>query len=96
MAHIKYMAAKDIDGISSETGKKLRGQKKVRVTIVSARDDDVWEGGINGHFFRFPCNVSIDIPEDLAKIIEQSRKVIREKEKLEKKLSSKEGMKVEV
>lgn len=93
MSHLDYISAEEIDAISSETGKKLKKQKKVTVTILANRDGEVWEGGINGHFLRFPCNTPIEIPEDLAVMIEQNTKVIREKEKLEKALSG-DGMKV--
>lgn len=92
MSNIKFIKNTEIDNIASATGKALKSQKKVRVMIPSAKDNEVWEGGINGHFFRFPCNEAIEVPEDLALVIESSRKIIREKNALEAKYA--EGKKM--
>jgi len=79
-----YITDRDIDRITSETGKKLKKEPKVRIIIEKDGGNQFWEGGINGHFFRIKRGEYVEIPESLAKVIEQSARTMRQGEELVK------------
>lgn len=79
-----YITDRDIDRITSETGKKLKKEHKVRIIIAEDGGNKFWEGGINGHFFRIKRGEPVEIPESLAKVIEQSARTMRQGEELVK------------
>lgn len=91
---MKHLTERDIDKIASETGKKLKAEPKVRIIIAEDGTNKYWEGGINGHFFRIRRGESVEIPESLAKVIDQSARVIRESEKKVKEYKSASGKQV--
>lgn len=72
-----YITDKDIDKLTSETGKALAAQPKVTV-MIDRSIGDYWEGGINGHMFRIKTGEMVEIPEDLATLIKQNTKVMEQ------------------
>lgn len=81
---MKHLTERDIDKIASETGKKLKAEPKVKIIIAEDGGNKYWEGGINGHFFRIKRGEYVEIPESLAKVIEQSARTMRQGEELVK------------
>lgn len=75
-----YITDKDIDKLTSETGKALAAQPKVTV-MIDRSIGDYWEGGINGHMFRIKTGEMVEIPEDLATLIKQNAKVMEQSRK---------------
>lgn len=75
---MKYITEKEIDGIASETGKKLKKEKKVTIIIAGDGKSKFWEGGINGHFFRIKRDEPVEVPESVARLIERNARTIRQ------------------
>ena len=75
---MQYITEQQIDQIASETGRALAAEKKIRM-MIPAKDkkDKFWEGGINGHTFRFPTDTEVDLPESLYTLIMQNRRVLK-------------------
>lgn len=67
---MNYLTESDIDKMSTDIGAALREEPKVRLIVNSK--NKYWEGGINGHFFRFPTGTEIAVPASIAALIKQS------------------------
>ncbi len=76
--------AKDV----KTTGEILAAQPKVKVMIAPDPMNPMWRGCINGYDFKFPRGEMIEVPQDLATLIEQSAAMAYEQKKLEDKLVS--------
>ena len=75
---MQYITDQQIDQLASETGKALQQEKKIRMMIpAKSSKDKFWEGGINGHTFRFPTDTEVDLPESLCTLIQQNRRVLK-------------------
>jgi len=74
---MQYITEQEIDRITSDTCRALAKEKKVRLHIEPVNGESAWEGGINGHFFRIRTGETVEVPESLARIIEQSAKTRR-------------------
>ena len=77
-----YITDKEIDNLRGETGRALAREEKVRLVIEPHKSglqgcgaNIPWEGGLNGHFFRIPRGVEVEIPESLAALIRQNAAV---------------------
>lgn len=68
------------------TGEILAAQPKVKIMIAPDPENPMWRGCINGYDYAFPRGEMIDVPQDLAKLIEQSAAMAYERKKLEEKL----------
>ena len=79
---MQYISEKEIDQLTTETGKKLKKEKKVAVILPKDGKGEFWEGGINGHFFRIRKGQTVEVPKSLAKLMEQNDATIREMEKI--------------
>lgn len=75
---MQYMSEREIDGLATATGERLRAEPKVTVVIQDDGRGGYWEGGINGHFFRIRTGEPVELPESLAKLIAENRAVLRE------------------
>lgn len=71
---MQYMTHEQIDKIANDTGDALRKEKKARI-VIDPQAGSHWEGGINGHFFRIQTGIEVEVPENLAKLIEKSAQV---------------------
>lgn len=71
---MKYMSDREIDRISGAAGKRLAAEPKVRLVIAPVDDGQnaPWEGGFNGYFFRIPRGVRVQVPESLARLIQEN------------------------
>ena len=71
---MKYMSDREIDRISGAAGKCLAAEQKVRLVIAPVDDGQnaPWEGGLNGYFFRIPRGVHVQVPESLARLIQEN------------------------
>ncbi len=78
---MEYISEREIDHITSETGRLLAGEKKIWVTILPVNGEPFWEGGVNGHFFRIKTNVPVEVPKSLADVIARSSRLRAESEK---------------
>ena len=74
---MNYITDKEIDSLSGEIGHALAQETKVRIMIepLSSGCNIPWEGGLNGHFFRIPRGVEVEIPASLAALIRQNAAV---------------------
>lgn len=88
-----FLTQNDIDRIADETGDILRKEKKVTIMISDKNLGDYWEGCINGHVFRIATGIQVEVPESLARLIEQNSTVMRAAESIAKKYQG-EGKKV--
>ena len=75
-----YITDKDIDNLTSETGKILASQPKVAIMIDRSIGEH-WEGGINGHMFRIKTGEMVEVPQDLATLIKQNTHVMEQSRK---------------
>ena len=57
-----YITDKDIDKLTSETGKALAAQPKVTI-MIDRSIGEYWEGGINGHMFRIKTGEMVEVPK---------------------------------
>lgn len=78
---MQYITEQQIDQITTQTGKLLQSEPKIRVTIKPEHGETHWEGGINGHFFRIRTDVPVAVPASLAKLIQLSNSVRIESER---------------
>ena len=71
---MKYMSDREIDRISGAAGKCLAAEQKVRLVIAPVDDGQnaPWECGLNGYFFRIPRGVPVQVPESLARLIQEN------------------------
>lgn len=69
----------------NETQKALAAQPKVRIYIPSERD--VWEGSINGLTLLIKTNQFVSVPRDVATLIENNTKVLRDSAKAMEKFN---------
>jgi len=72
--------------IENNTRSKIAAAPKVLVFIAPDQDDTMWRGCINGVDYKFPRGEMIEVPEPLAKLIENSTKMQRIKAQHEKAL----------
>ena len=72
-----YITDKDIDKLTSETGKALAAQPKVTI-MIDRSIGEYWEGGINGHMFRIKTGEMVEVPQDLATLIKQNTVVMEQ------------------
>lgn len=75
-----YISEKEIDRLTTETGKILAAQPKVSI-MIDRSHGDYWEGGINGHMFRIKTGVVVEVPRDLATLIAQNAAVMEQAKK---------------
>ena len=85
--------AKAIDQITNETQKALAAQPKVKI-YVHSETGAPWEGCINGHSMLIKTNEFVEVPEDVATLIENNTKVLRESAETMAAFTSKKGKKV--
>ncbi|HWS31049.1 MAG TPA: hypothetical protein VN512_13165 [Clostridia bacterium] len=64
---------------TNETKKMLAAQPKV--TIVVPSEDKFWEGMINGYGLMIRTNVPVEVPQDVARLIGNNARVLRQSEK---------------
>jgi len=72
--------------IENSTRAKIAAAPKVLVFIAPDPQDPMWRGCINGVDYKFPRGEMIEVPEPLAKLIENSTKMQRIKAQHEKAL----------
>jgi len=72
--------------IEMTTKEKIAAEPKVTVFIAPDEKDPMWRGCINGVDYKFPKGEMIDVPESLAKLIENSTRMQRIKAQHEKAL----------
>lgn len=74
---MKYITDQEIDRLTGEAGSRLRAEKKVRIAITPVDDgrNAPWEGGLNGYFFRIPRGIPVEVPESLARLIQENEQV---------------------
>ena len=85
--------AKAIEEITNETQKILAMQPKVKI-YVHSESGAPWEGCINGHSMLIKTNEFVEVPEDVAALIENNTKVLRESAEALAAFTSKKGKKV--
>ena len=77
-----------LDKLSLSTGEKLKKQKKVTICIMPDKNDGenakyvCW---INGYRYIYPKGEYIEVPEDVATMIAQNARVLKQAKKLEAK-----------
>lgn len=74
---MKYMSDRESDRLSGAAGKRLAAEPKVELIIAPADDGQnaPWEGGLNGYFFRIPRGVPVQVPESLARLIQENERI---------------------
>ncbi len=74
---MKYMSDREIDRLSGAAGKRLAAEPKVELIIAPTDDGQnaPWEGGLNGYFFRIPRGVPVQVPESLARLIQENERI---------------------
>ena len=72
---MQYITEQEIERITSDTCRQLAKEKRVSLRIVPENGEPFWEGGINGHFFRVPTGIPVEVPESLAALIASGRRV---------------------
>lgn len=72
---MQYISEEEMQHVVSSTCEALRNEKRTVIRIEPAHGESHWEGGINGHFFRVPTGIPVDVPESLALLIASSRRV---------------------
>ena len=72
--------------IERNTKKAIADAPKVTVFIAPDEKDPMWRGCINGVDYKFPKGEMIEVPEPLAKLIENSTRMQRIKAQHEKAL----------
>ena len=72
--------------IEMTTKEKIAAAPKVMVFIAPDEKDPMWRGCINGVDYKFPKGEMIEVPEPLAKLIENSTRMQRIKAQHEKAL----------
>ena len=70
-----YITDREISSITTKTMLSLKKEKRVTVTITPLHGEKYWAGGINGHFFRLPTGVPVEVPESLKTLIESGNRV---------------------
>lgn len=91
---MQYITEQEIDRITSDTCRALAKEKKISLHIEPVNGEAFWEGGINGHFFRVKTGETVEVPESLARIIEQSGKTRRMAEARVKSYAGGRGRKI--
>ena len=86
---MKKLTERDFDkehkDLINETQQALSAQPKVRIFIPS--DRDVWEGSINGLTLLIKTNEYVSVPQDVATLIENNTKVLRDSAKAMEKFN---------
>ena len=72
--------------IENNTRSQIAAAPKVMVFIAPDEKDPMWRGCINGVDYKFPKGEMIEVPEPLAKLIENSTRMQRIKAQHEKAL----------
>ena len=72
--------------IENNTRSQIAAAPKVMVFIAPDEKDPMWRGCINGVDYKFPKGEMIEVPEPLAKLIENSTRMQRIKAMHEKAL----------
>nr|DAW85022.1 MAG TPA: hypothetical protein [Caudoviricetes sp.] len=70
-----YITEEQMQHIVSATCEALRGEPRATIRIEPLHGEAYWEGGINGHFFRLPTGVPVEVPESLARLIASGERV---------------------
>lgn len=70
-----YISENDMERIAGETGRALAAEKKRAIVIGETQDGAMWEGGLNGYFFRIKRGVPVEVPETLAELIAENAQV---------------------
>lgn len=72
---MNYISDREIDRLQGEMGSALAAQPRVKMLIRDNGTGAPWEGGINGYFFRIPRGTMVELPEAIARLIQQSEQV---------------------
>lgn len=75
-----YITDKDIDKLTSETGKALAAQPKVSIMLERCAEG-FKEYCLNGHVFRIKTGEMVEVPQDLATLIKQNTVVMEQSRK---------------
>lgn len=70
-----YITEEQMQHVVSATCEALRGEPRATIRIEPLHGEAYWEGGINGHFFRLPTGVPVEVPESLARLIASGERV---------------------
>lgn len=57
------------------TREALRSEPRVTVRIASAHGEKYRVGGLNGHLFRLPTEVPVEVPESIAQLFASAERV---------------------
>ena len=72
---MQYITEEQMHRIESYTCAALRNEPRATIRIEPLHGEAYWEGGINGHFFRVPTGVPVEVPESLARLIAAGERV---------------------
>ena len=76
----------EVDRASRDTGHRLAAQERVSIMIAADDGDPVWRGSINGYDYSFPKGQLVEVPHDVARLIENSAQVTYQRQLQEQKL----------
>ena len=72
---MQYISETEMQHIVNETCAALRKEPRVTIRIEPLHGETHWEGAINGHFFRVPTGIPVEVPESLATLIASGSRV---------------------
>ena len=74
---MNYITDSDIDKITGETGKSLSQEPKIEliIPVESENDNQPFECGINGYFFRIRRGEKVSVPRSIAELIASKAQV---------------------
>lgn len=72
---MQYPSETELRQAVETTCEALRRDARVTIRIAPLNGETHWEGGINGHFFRIPTGVLVEVPESLALLIAAGERV---------------------
>ena len=69
---MQYITDQEMDRLHGSLGEQLMREPRIQLRITGTPEDIPWEGGINGYFFRIPRGVPVQVPESLARLIQEN------------------------
>lgn len=72
---MSYLSEEEMQQVVRATCETLKNEPRTTIRIEPLHGETHWEGGINGHFFRIPTGVPVEVPESLALLIASGERV---------------------